>query len=116
MSRPRLLYFLLFGLLLSPLPRLEAQQEAPAPDPIRYSRFVSALRLRAMLRPPSSGTSVRADAARVAIDAVPRVDRPAIRFTGRTIRVPIAGPVEVRAGVSWWSTGMRSAAGLSLRF
>jgi hypothetical protein len=69
-----------------------------------------------MLQPSFQRTSVPSGTRLSLTDPLPALPRPAVRFTGRSIRLPLAGPLDLRAGMSWWSTGLRSTAGFALRF
>ena len=104
------------GLLLYLPAGLAAQQPAPGIERLRLTRRVSALRLQAMLRAPYEVSAARTVVRTLAAGAAPQISAPAIRLVGRTIWIPLSGPLALRAGMSWWSTGIRTSAGFSLRF
>ena len=113
---PLLLVVLLSALLLGAPARLAAQGPVHAVDLRPLSRRVSALRLRAMLQTATPGPTPASHAALSSADAIPSLAVPAVRLTGRTVWIPLCGPLDLRAGLSWWSTGLRSSLGFSLRF
>ena len=106
----------LLGLLLGLPARLGAQQVTAATSPMRFSRIVSSVRLHAMLQPSSAPPANRSSIVTPTQDPISFPIRPPVRFTGRSIRVLMAGPVDLKAGLSWWSTGFRTDAGFTFRF
>jgi hypothetical protein len=114
--RPIIPLIFLAGFLLGSPVRLAAQQSGRPVDSPRRIHLVSALRMQAMLRSPAAAPALPPRASLATPDAMSHFPVPAVQFTGRSIRVPLTGPLDLRAGVSWWSSGLRTSAGFCLRF